>query len=63
MTANLTILEQDIRSDIGERQQLMLQIKTLYLRYQFNERDEKIFLSYSMPAIYAIWGRFHSNII
>ncbi len=58
MTANLTILEQDIRSDIGERQQLMLQIKTLYLRYQFNERDEKIFLSYSMPAIYAIWEGF-----
>ena len=58
MTANLTILEQDIRSDIGERQQLMLQIKTLYLRYQFNERDEKLFLSYSMPAIYAIWEGF-----
>jgi hypothetical protein len=58
MTANLTILEEDIKSDIDERQQLMLQIKTLYLRYQFNEKDEKLFLIYSMPAIYAIWEGF-----
>lgn len=52
------MLEQEIRSDIDERQKLMLQIKTLYLRYGFNEKDEQFFLIYSIPAVYAIWEGF-----
>ena len=52
------MLEQEIRSDIEERQNLMLQIKTLYLRYEFNEKDEQLFLIYSIPAVYAIWEGF-----
>lgn len=52
------MLEQEIRSDIDERQKLMLQIKTLYLRYGFNEKDEQLFLNYSIPTIYAIWEGF-----
>lgn len=52
------MLEQEIRSDIEERQRLMLQIKTLHLRYGFNEKDEQLFLNYSMPAVYAIWEGF-----
>lgn len=52
------MLEQEIRSDIDERQKLMLQMKTLYLRYGFNEKDEHFFLIYSIPAVYAIWEGF-----
>jgi hypothetical protein len=52
------MLEQEIRSDIDERQQLMLQIGTLYSRYGFNEGDEQLFLIYSIPTIYAIWEGF-----
>jgi hypothetical protein len=52
------MLEQEIRSDIDERQKLMLQIKTLYLRYEFTEKDEQLFLMYSIPTIYAIWEGF-----
>jgi hypothetical protein len=52
------MLEQEIRSDIDERQKLMLQTKTLYLRYEFNEKDKLLFLIYSIPTIYAIWEGF-----
>lgn len=52
------MLAQNIRADIEERQNLMLQIKTLYLRYDFNEKDEQLFLNYSVPAIYAVWEGF-----
>ncbi|MEY3881833.1 MAG: hypothetical protein RIQ94_2629 [Pseudomonadota bacterium] len=52
------MLEQEIRSDIDERQRLMLQIKTLYLRYSFNEKDEQLFLNYSIPTVYAVWEGF-----
>ncbi len=52
------MLEQEIRSDIEERQRLMLKIKTLHLRYRFNEEDEQLFLNYSIPAVYAIWEGF-----
>lgn len=58
MTANLTMLEQEIRSDIDERQKLMLRIKTLSFSYGFNEKDEQLFLNYSIPTIYAIWEGF-----
>jgi hypothetical protein len=52
------MLEQKISSDIEERQKLMLQIKTLYLRYEFNNKDEAMFLNYAIPAVYAIWEGF-----
>jgi uncharacterized protein YutE (UPF0331/DUF86 family) len=52
------MLEQEIRSDIEERQRLMLKIKTLHLRYGFNDDDEQLFLNYSIPAVYAIWEGF-----
>ncbi len=52
------MLAQEIRSDIEERQKLMLQIETLYTRYSFNEEDEQLFLVYSIPTIYAIWEGF-----
>jgi hypothetical protein len=52
------MLEQEIRSDIEERQLLMLKIKTLHLRYRFNEEDEQLFLNYSIPAVYAVWEGF-----
>jgi hypothetical protein len=52
------MLEQTIQSDIKERQDLMLKIKTLALRYSFNEKDEQMFLNYSIPAVYAILEGF-----
>lgn len=52
------MLEQAIRSDVEERQRLMLKIKALHLRYGFHEEDAQIFLNYSIPAIYAIWEGF-----
>ncbi|MEY4905774.1 MAG: hypothetical protein RLZZ292_3589 [Bacteroidota bacterium] len=54
----LTILEQDILSDIKERQDMMLQTKTMYLRYGFTDVDEAFFLNYSIPIIYSIWEGF-----
>ncbi len=56
------MLEQEIRSDIDERQKLMLQLKTLSLRYGFNEKDEQMFLNYAIPAVYAIWEGFVQNV-
>jgi RiboL-PSP-HEPN len=53
-----TILEETIQSDIEERKQLMLQTKTLYLRYKFNAEDKTFFLTYSIPIIYSIWEGF-----
>lgn len=58
MTLGLSMLEQEIDSDIKDRQRLMLQIKTLHLRYRFNEKDEQMFLTYAIPAIYSIWEGF-----
>ncbi len=52
------MLEQQIRSDIEERQRLMGKVKTLHSRYEFNDDDEQMFLRYSIPAIYAIWEGF-----
>lgn len=54
----LTILEEDILSDIAERKTLMLQTKTLYHRYGFSSNDEHFFLNYSIPIIYSIWEGF-----
>lgn len=52
------MLEQKISADIEERQQLMINIKTLYLRYGFSEKDEQMFLIYAIPAVYSIWEGF-----
>lgn len=52
------MLEQELKSDITERQKSLLQIKTLYVRYHFKEDDEDLFLNYSIPAVYAIWEGF-----
>jgi hypothetical protein len=56
------MLEQEIKSDIEERQKLLLQIKTLHFRYGFNEKDEQVFLNYSIPIIYAIWEGFVQSV-
>lgn len=52
------MLAREIISDINERQKILLQIKTLYLRYEFNKKDEQLFLNYSIPSVYAIWEGF-----
>lgn len=52
------MLDQELNADIEERQTLLLQIKTLYLRYDFKETDEQFFLNFAIPAIYAIWEGF-----
>lgn len=52
------MLAKNLEADIEGRKELMLQVKTLYLRYQFNDRDEKFFLKSSIPALYAIWEGF-----
>jgi len=57
-TEGLSILEEDILSDIADRTELMLQTKTIYLRYSFQPSDEQFFLNYSFPIIYSIWEGF-----
>lgn len=61
MSNELSPLKQEIISDVEERKRLMLQIKTLSLRYGFNEKDEQLFLSYSIPIIYSLWEGFIQN--
>lgn len=58
MTNDITLLEQDIISDIDEREELMFWVKSLHPRYGFSERDEQLFLSYSIPIVYSIWEGF-----
>lgn len=58
MTIDITLLEQEIVSDIDERKELMLWVKVLFRRYNFSERDEQLFLNYSIPIIYSIWEGF-----
>lgn len=58
MTSDITLLEQDILSDIDEREELMSWVRLLYLRYGFSERDEQLFLNYSIPIVYSIWEGF-----
>jgi len=58
MTTDITLLEQDIISDIDEREELMFWVKSLHPRYGFSERDEQLFLSYSIPIVYSIWEGF-----
>lgn len=52
------MLEQDLRANIEERQRVLSQMKTLSLRYSLSQKDEQIFLNYSIPAVYAIWEGF-----
>lgn len=47
-----------INSDIEERQHVMLKIKSFPLRYKLNENDEQLYLTHSIPTIYAIWEGF-----
>ena len=58
MTTDITLLEQDIISDIDEREELMFWVKSLHPRDGFSERDEQLFLSYSIPIVYSIWEGF-----
>lgn len=58
MTTDITLLEQEIMSDIDERKELMSWLKLLYVRYGFLEEDEQLFLNYSIPIVYSIWEGF-----
>lgn len=58
MADNLTLLEQELLSDIEERRELMSRIKALCPRYDFSPEDEQLFLNYSIPIVYAIWEGF-----
>ena len=52
------MLTKEIKSDIKEREGLMLKIKTFPLRYTLSECDETLYLKHSIPTIYAIWEGF-----
>lgn len=52
------MLEQEIKSDIQERKELMSKIKTFSSRYPFDSEDKELFLRYSIPTVYAIWEGF-----
>jgi hypothetical protein len=58
MTTDITLLEQEIMSDIDEREELMSRVRLMYARYGFSERDEQLFLNYSIPIVYSIWEGF-----
>ncbi|MFN5895321.1 MAG: MAE_28990/MAE_18760 family HEPN-like nuclease, partial [Dolichospermum sp.] len=58
MTNQITLLEQEIMSDIEERRELMSRLRLLYVRYGFSQRDEELFLYHSIPIIYSIWEGF-----
>jgi len=58
MTNQITLLEQQIMSDIEERRELMSRLRLLYIRYGFSPRDEELFLYHSIPIIYSIWEGF-----
>ncbi|OQW91589.1 MAG: hypothetical protein BWK78_04185 [Thiotrichaceae bacterium IS1] len=58
MSHGPSLLEQEIRSDIDERRELMSRIESLCPRYAFSKDDEKLFLGYSIPIVYAIWEGF-----
>lgn len=55
---NLTLLEQEILSDIENRRDLMSRIRVLSKRYAFSDEDEQLFLNYSIPIIYSVWEGF-----
>ena len=48
MTKINSILEEDILSDIVERTELLLNTKTICLKYSFSLEDEQFFLNYSI---------------
>jgi hypothetical protein len=58
MTNQITLLEQEIMSDIEERRELMSWLKLLCARYGFLNTDEELFLYYSIPIIYSTWEGF-----
>ncbi len=58
MSAELNFLEEEIASDIAEREELMARIKLLPKLYNFSKQDEHLFLNYSIPIIYSTWEGF-----
>lgn len=58
MTIDITLLEQEIMSDIDERRELMSWVNLVCARYGFLEEDEQLFLTYSIPIVYSIWEGF-----
>lgn len=54
----ITLLEDELRSNIDERKIQLLSTKTIAFRYAFNEVDEQFFLNYSIPIVYSIWEGF-----
>jgi hypothetical protein len=52
------MLKLEIREDIDGRRRLLTEIKTLYVRYQFNNKDEDLYLIFSIPSVYSIWEGF-----
>jgi len=58
MSNEISILEQEVLSDIDERINLMSRIRLLSTLYNFSEADKQLFLNYSMPIIYSIWEGF-----
>ncbi len=55
---SLKLLEEDIRSDIDERKEVLLRTKTFAQRYNLNEVDKDYFLRYSIPIVYSVWEGF-----
>jgi len=55
---NLSILEEDIGSDIIERKAMLLQTKTFCFRYNLKTEDEQYIFNFSIPIIYSIWEGF-----
>lgn len=58
MTLGISLLEEEINSDIEARRASMLSIKTLTLRYKFLEHDRELLFQHSIPMVYSIWEGF-----
>jgi hypothetical protein len=52
------MLATDLTIDIEERKAVLTKVKTFHLRNRLKQEDKDLFLSYSVPAIYAIWEGF-----
>jgi len=58
MTLEMSLLENDIWSDMKTRSESMSSIKTLTLRYRFLDHEQKLLLQHSIPIVYSIWEGF-----
>lgn len=54
----MSLLEDDIEADILDRLYLLTKVKTLSIRYSFNNQDEEFWCRYAIPTIYSIWEGF-----